>query len=93
MVKEACKDEKFQKFLDYSLILLYDYSSLSSHSVTKRKLIEIFIRNTLKVPRLTRLVQYFEVHIGKKSATQEGPGGSVREWFKFHNRLRKRPGY
>ena len=93
LFKSEMKDEKFPKILDYSLILLYDCSSLSSHSITNRKLIEIFIRNSLKVPSLTRLVQYFEEHIGEKSATHEGPGSNVREWIKFHNRLRKRPGY
>ena len=82
-----------QKVLDYSLILVYDYLSLSTDFVTTDKLIEIFIRNSLKIPGITRLVQYFEEHIGGKSAICEDQGRRIQDWVRYHNRLKKRPGY
>ena len=85
--------EYLQKILDYSLILLYDYLSHSNDAITNHMLIEIFIRNSLKVASITRLVQYFEEHLGGKSAINEGPGRRVLDWIKFHNALKRRPGY
>ena len=87
------KAEYLQKILDYSLILLYDCSSLSKDAITNDMLIEIFIRNSLKVASIRRLVQYFEEHLGRKSAINEGPGRRVLDWIKFHNALKRRPGY
>ena len=71
------KAEYLQKILDYSLILLYDCSSLSKDAITNDMLIEIFIRNSLKVASIRRLVQYFEEHPCRKAAINEGPGRRV----------------
>ena len=88
------KTEFLEKILDYSLILLYDCSSLSKVAIKNDMLIKIFIRNSMKVASVRRLlVQYFEEHLGGKSAINEGPGRRVLDWIKFHNALKRRPGY
>ena len=66
-----------QKILDYSLILLFDHSFLPLYAIQNRQLVEIFIRNSLKVPSISRVVEYFDNHILGKSAIFEDQGGRV----------------
>ena len=82
-----------QSILDYSLVLLYDYAILPMTCIDNDTLIQLFIRNSLKVPSLTRVRQYFQEHLAFKSAIYEFQGGRVRDWARFHNRLKTRPGY
>ena len=82
-----------QSILDYCLVLLYDYAILPMACIDNDTLVQLFIRNSLKVPSLTRVRQYFQEHLACKSAIYEFHGGRVRDWARFHNRLKKRPGY
>ena len=57
-------------------------------------LTEVFIRNCLQVPSLSRIRQYFENHLRGKSAICEPKHKKSRRWCAFNNKLiKERPGY
>ena len=66
-------DDYTQEALDYSLVLLHDLMKLPSSRIDNTALINLFIRSSLKVPSITRLREYFTVHIKNKSALTEKP--------------------
>ena len=87
-------DDYTQEALDYSLILLHDLMKLPTSKISNTALIKLFIRSSLKVPSIRRLLENFTVHIKNKSAVCEKPSKyKCREWIRFHNQLRFRPGY
>ena len=87
-------DDYTQEALDYSLILSHDLMKLPTSRIGNTALINLFIRSSLKVPSITRLREYFTVHIRNKSALTEKPSKyKCREWIRFHNQLRFRPRY
>ena len=85
--------EDNQKMLDYCCIMLHDRAELGCGAISNNLLVELFIRNSLQVLSTTRVVHYFENHIVGKSAICEFESPVARKWARFHNSLKKRPGY
>ena len=83
-----------QKLIDYCCIMLHDRVHLGYMRVSNDELVRIFIRNSLQVPSLTRITDYFEYHIAGKSAISTFGGGNyVRDWCRHYKRLIKQPEY
>lgn len=52
-----------QKLLEYCCIMLYDHASFNPHPTDNDSLVELFIRNSLKVKSTKQVRMYFENHL------------------------------
>ena len=68
-----------QELLDYCCVMLYDYDNFDLDSINNSSLVEIFIRNSLKVKSTKQVRAYFEKHLADKSAIFGNTGKNVRD--------------
>ena len=78
-----------QNLLDYCCIMLYDHASFNPHPTDNDSLVELFIRNSLKVKSTKQVRMYFENHLVGKSAIYNFPTKNVRKCVSIYNKLKK----
>ena len=78
-----------QKLLDYCCIMLYDQASFKPHPTDNDSLVELFIRNSLKVKSTKQVKVYFENHLAGKSEIFNFPSKQLRACIRFYNKLKK----
>ena len=81
--------EETQQLLDYCCILLHDRMTFTLDKVTNSFLIELFIRNSLKVESTSQVREYFENHVAHKSVLNKVGSNKLKVWKRFYNKLSK----
>ena len=81
--------DDIRRLLDYCCILLHDHMTFTLGRVSNSFLIELFIRNSLKVSSTSQVIEYFENHVAQRSVIKKVGSSKLKDQIYFHNKLSK----